>query len=67
MLAQKIVDENINIAFIMEDDIFFDKKFWNFFKNLEKNEKIPYDYLLCNYHIYDKNQRKIFMEILKKE
>lgn len=56
-LLEKIVQEKIPYALILEDDVLFDDHFFDYLNFIEKtiSEKwrVPWEYLHCNYHIMD--------------
>lgn len=56
-IMERIVNENISCALVLEDDVVLDEKFFSFVSSLEKKlerwESLGWEYLQCNYHIMD--------------
>lgn len=57
LLYKKIVEENIDIAFILEDDAIISKDIKKIYDKLSQ-KKTKWDYISVSYHIFDKKEFK---------
>lgn len=59
-IYEKIIEENIDVAIVLEDDIEMDERFRSFFRDEQKLRKLmqPFDLLLLGYCSNDNNFRR---------